>query len=193
MMVTAHVRRRIRNRGSVDSMLCDKTFFSVRKRHRGSHGAKRVRDDGTEVAQTIAVTTRTYKLSQIFMEVVPDRKASTLIPRIEDLACGGRTRIWTDGARHNIRLGERYKWNSVNHLRQWVTAEGVHKNTVECANSVAKKRLNRKGNVFGRKVRRADRVQANAEKCNGSLRCNGGDVMLRILENLQDHCRCIHL
>ena len=78
-----------RNRGSVDSMQCDETFFSVRKRHRGSHGAKRVRDDGTEVAQTIAVTTRTNKLSQIFMEVIPDRKASTLSPRFEDLACGG--------------------------------------------------------------------------------------------------------
>ena len=193
MMATAHVRRSIRNRGSVASMQCDETFFSVRKRRRGSHGARRVRDDGTEVAQTIAVTTQANKLSEMFMEVVPDRKASTLLPRIEDLASGGRKRIWTDGARHNIRLGGRYKWNSMNHRREWITEEGVHTNTVECANSVAK-RLNREGNVLGRKKdKRADRVQANAEKSNGSLRYNGGDVMLRILQNLQDHCHRIHL
>ena len=120
------------------------------------------------------LTTRANKLSEMFMEVVPDRKASTLLPRIEDLASGGRTRIWTDGARHNIRVGGRYKWNSVNHRREWIAEEGVHTNTVECANSVAKKGLNGEGNVLGRKKdKRADGVQANAEKCNDSLRCNG--------------------
>ena len=72
-----------------------------------------MRGDGTEFAQTIAVTTRKNKLSQMFIEVVPHRKASTLFTRIE-----GGTRIWTDGARHYARLGERYKWNSVNHCRE---------------------------------------------------------------------------
>ena len=96
-------------------------------------------------------------------------------------------------ARHNIQLGNNYQWKSVNHRREWVTQEGVHTNTVECANSMAKKRLKPEGSVLGRKSgRRADRVQAIAEKCNGSLRKNG-EVMLRVLQNLQEHCICIHL
>ena len=76
-----------------------------------------------------------------------------------------RTIIWTDGARHNNQLGRKFKWESVNHRRQCVTSDGVHTNTVECANSMTKKRLNRERSVLGRKSsQRADRVQAIAEK-----------------------------
>ena len=42
LMPTAHLRRRIRNRSSITRMQCDKTFYSIRKRHRGRHGARRV-------------------------------------------------------------------------------------------------------------------------------------------------------
>ena len=139
---------------------------------------------GRTVAQTVAVTTRNNKLSEILMQVVPDRTSGSLVPGITELAAGERTRIWTDGACHNVCLGENYKWESVNHRRQWVTEGGVHTNTVECANSILKKRSKRDGGVLGRKVaRREDRVQAYAEKGSGSLKCNGGDALLRVLEN----------
>ena len=98
------------------------------------------------------------------------------------------------GARHNLKFRSKYEWRSVNHRQQWVTPDGVHTNTVECASFMAKKRLKREGNILGSKPgKRSDRVQAIAEKWNGSLKRNGGDVMLRILENLQTHCTCIHL
>ena len=175
-------------------MQCDETFFSVRKRHRGSHGSRSVRAEGTQVAQTVAATTRNNKLSEILMQVVPDRTAGSLVPGITELATGERTRIWTDGARHNIRLGQNYKWESVNHRRQWVTKEGVHTNTVECANSIVKKRSKREGGVLGRKgARRDDRVQAYAEQGSGSLKCNGGDALLRVLENIKEHCACVYV
>ena len=53
------------------------------------------------------------------------------------------------GARHNLKLRSKYEWRSVNHRQQWVTPDGVHTNTVECANSMAKKRLKREGNIWG--------------------------------------------
>ena len=93
IMATCHLRRRARQRGSVHSMQGDETFFSVRKRHRGSHGSRRVRAEGTQVAQTVAVTTRNNKLSEILMQVVPDRTAGSLVPGITELAAGERTRI----------------------------------------------------------------------------------------------------
>ena len=60
-----------------------------------------------------------------------------------------------------------------------------HTNTVECANSTAKKRLKREGNILGSNPgKRSDLVRAIDEKCNGSLKRNGGDVMLK----MQIHC-----
>ena len=52
------------------------------------------------------------------------------------------------------------------------------------ANSMAKKRLKREGRVLGRKSgRRADRVQAIAEKCNGGLHKNGGESIVSRTED----------
>ena len=193
LMATAHIRRRVRLRSKVTTMQCDETFFSARKRG-GCHRAKRVRQDGNQIAQSIAVTTRDNKLSEILMESVPNRTSQSLLPNIQNLASGSRTKIWTHGARHNLSLRGKYKWESVNHKGQWVTNEGVHTNTVECANSMVKKRLKRDGNVLGRKLeKRGDRIQAYAEVCTGSLKCNGGDTLLQVLRNLKEHCVCLHL
>ena len=49
---------------------------------------------------------------------------------------------------------------------------------------MANKRLKREGSTLGRKSgRRADRVQAIAEKCNGSLRKNGGECIISRTED----------
>ena len=70
----------------------------------------------------------------------------------------------------------------------------MHTNTIEYAISMAKERLKREGSVLERKSgRRADGVQAIAEKWNGSLLKKGGKVMPRVLQNLQEHCIYIHL
>ena len=112
-MATAHVRRRIRLRARVNSMQCDETFFSVRKRG-GCHTARRVRQAESQTVQTIAVTTRDNKLTEILMEPAENRTADTLIPNITELASGSRTKIWTDGARHNFSFRGKYKWENVN-------------------------------------------------------------------------------
>ena len=85
----------------------------------------------------------------------------------------------------------------------------MHTNTVECANSIVKKRSKREGGVLDRKAaRREDRVQAYAEQGSGSLKCNGGDALLRVLEIfkrplrlricivsafLVQSCQCLHI
>ena len=129
--------------------------------------------------------TRQNKISEILMDVVPDRSTASLIPNIEALTAGFRTRIWTDSARHNLQL-QGYKWKKVVHRRGLVTQEGVHTNTVESANSLVKKTLKRERGVLGRvDEKRGSRVRTLAEKRNGKLRKNGTDVLPRMLENLR--------
>ena len=193
MIGTIHVLRRIRRHGTLTSMQCDETFFSTRKRG-GNNRTRRVRREGPQVAQTIVETTRQNKISEIFMDVVPDRSTSSLIPNIEALGAGSRTRIWTDSARHNLQLQGRYKWEKVVHRREWVTQEGVHTNTVESANSLVKKTLKREGGVLGRgDEKRGSRVRALAEKSNVKLKINGNDALLRMLKNLWYFCEVIDI
>ena len=143
---------------------------------------------------SIVETTRDNKLRNIFMEIVPDRSADSLLPGITTLAAGPRTKIWTDSARHNLQLNGQCKWESVVHRREWVTSGGVHTNTVEGANSLVKKALKREGSVLGRKAeKRCHRVRALAEKCNGKLKVNGNDVLLRMFEDIHDFCDYIHI
>ena len=142
MIGTIHVLRIIRRHGTWTSMQCDETF-STRKRG-GNNRTRHVRREGPQVAQTIVETTRQNKISEIFMDVVPDRSTSSLISNIA-LAAESTTRIWTDSARHNLQLQGRYKWEKVVHRRELVTQEGVHTNTIESANSLVKKTLKREG------------------------------------------------
>ena len=134
----AHQYRRLEVNG--DYMQVDETFFSKIKVG-GPNRNRRVRQADSEVAQTLCDTTRGGKLREIYVTPVPDKKGSTLVPLVEELAREPRTRIWTDGATHNAPgFDGKYLWSEVIHRNEWII-EGVHTNIVEGANSMLKKRL----------------------------------------------------
>ena len=139
-------------------------------------------------------TTRVGKLQNIYVTPVPDKKSTTLLPLIEEMTRGSRTRIWTDGAPHNTGLAGKYRWESVKHKDEWVTDEGVHTNTVEGANSMLKRRLVSEGGSLGRSDdTREMRLGAIGQKCNGSLRVHEKTPLIQILQDIQVYCKDVLL
>ena len=124
------------------------------------------------------------------MTPVPDKKGSTLVSLVEEMARGPRTRIWTDGATHNAPgFDGKYRWSEVIHRNEWITEEGVHTNTVEGANSMLKKRLVCEGGSLGRsESSRKARLRAITEKCNGSLRVPEQSPLVRVLLDVALFC-----
>ena len=183
-----HKIRQRNAEGTVSFMQVDETWFSKIKRG-GNNRNQRVRAGGSQIVQTLAECTRDSKLTEIHVTPVPQKSAEHLIPPIEAMCASSRTRIHTDGARHNNFLEGKYQWDSVIHRNEWISDSGVHTNTVEGANSMLKRTLTRCGGQLGRSnENRHERVRALAEKCNGSLRVNGASVLKRVLEDLRVYC-----
>lgn len=189
MMSFAHEDRREEAKGTITSMQVDETWMSKIKVG-GPNRNHRVREEGSDIAQVLVRTSRDNKIEEIFIEPVPDRKADTLVPLIEDMALSSRTRIWTDGARHNLRLKDEFNWESVCHRREWVTDTGVHTNTVEAANAMIKRSLRCQGGELGRdKDKRQKRLRAHGELCNGALEGTPGGKLGTVLRGLAKYAR----
>ena len=87
IMSWAHQYRRQEAEGTLDFMQVDETFFSKIKVG-GTNRNRRVRQAGSDIAQTLCETSRDGKLKEIFTTPVSDKKGETLIPLVAEMARG---------------------------------------------------------------------------------------------------------
>lgn len=93
------------------------------------------------IVHGIAERSNAAKIGRITMDVIPNRKETTLIPRIEESVRRGSD-VFTDELISYAALSVRYKHHTVNHSRTFVNAETkAHTNTIEGVWSLLKKLL----------------------------------------------------
>lgn len=169
--------------GGRKALQVDETAFSQRKYHRG----KRVRAEGCEWVQTVAITKKDGgSLEEIVMTPVSDRRAATLEANIDAVA-NRHCLVRSDGWRGYRHLGRKYGHAVVIHQIGFVAEDKTHTNGAECANSMVKRELRCRGGQLGQNsADRMCRVKAISQICNSKLEKKA--VFVGILQRVRTVC-----